>query len=182
VIDDLLAASPLPVVMVRRGAREDPGRAPSYRRILVPAIGTEPGRAAQEIAFSLARATGAEVLITHVVTSPPGGRQRLYPFWNSRAPLEADEQRARVAERVLEDACALAARMGVQAGAVIRTGVSASLEILALAREREVDLLVVAANLRQLSGRPFLGHGVEDLLEEAEATVVVVTAPPAWLR
>ena len=53
-------------------------------------------------------------------------------------------------------------------------------EILMLARESHVDLLVLAANLRQFTGRPFLGHGVEYLLEEAEATVVVVTAPPGW--
>ena len=181
VIDDLLGTSPLPVVMVRRGAREDLGRPPAYRRILVPAIGTEPGRAAQEIAYSVARATGAEVLITHVMTSPRG-RRRTYPFWSPRAPLEADAQRTRVAEQVVEDAGELAARMGIRAESVIRAGVSASQEILTLARERRVDLLVVAANLRQLSGRPFLGHGVEDLLEAAEATVVVVTAPPGWVR
>jgi hypothetical protein len=41
---------------------------------------------------------------------------------------------------------------------------------------------VLAANLRQFTGRPFLGHGVEFLLEEAAPTVVVVTAPPGWLR
>ena len=182
VIDDLLGASPLPVVMVRRGAREDPALAPRYRRILVPAIGTEPGRAAQEIAYSVAQRTGAQVLIAHVVTSPPRGRRRSYPFWSDRAPLEVEAQRAQVAEQVVEDARAFAAEMGVQAEAVIRTGVSAPQEILALAREREVDLLVVAANLRQLSGRPFLGHGVEDLLEESEATLVVVTAAPGWAR
>ena len=68
---------------------------------------------------------------------------------------------------MLEEARDFAARMGVHAETVIRTGVSPSEEILALAREREVDLLVVAANLRQLSGRPFLGHGVEDLLARA---------------
>ena len=36
------------------------------------------------------------------------------------------------------------------------------------------------ANLRQFTGRPFLGHGVEYLLEEAPTTVVVVTVPPGW--
>ena len=182
VIDDLLGVSPLPVVMVRRGAREDLDRPPAYRRILVPAIGTEPGRAAQEIAFSLAKATGAKVLITHVVTSPRRDRGHTYPFWSPRVAREADAQRTRVAEQVVEDACAFAAQMGVRTEPVLRVGVSASLEILKLARERQVDLLVVAANLRQLSGRPFLGHGVEDLLEAAEATVVVVTAPPGWVR
>ena len=182
VIDDLLSSSPLPVVMVRSGGREVPGEAPSYRRILVPAIGTEPGRAAQEMAFSVAQRTGAEVLITHVVTSPRSGRRRSYPFWSSRGPIETDAERSQVVEQVLDDACALAARMNVHSEPVIRAGASASEEILKLARERRVDLLVVAANLRQLSGRPFLGHGVEHLLEEADATVVVVTAPPGWAR
>jgi Kef-type K+ transport system membrane component KefB len=182
VIDDLLSASPLPVVMVRRGERDDPMQTPSYRRILVPAIGTDPGRAAQEIACSLALATQAELLVAHVVTSPRLRRRRNYPFWSPQLPIEADAARTLVAEQVLEDASALATQIGVHAESVIRSGASASLEILRLARERDVDLLVVAANLRQLSGRPFLGHGVEDLLEEATATVVVVTAPPGWVR
>jgi nucleotide-binding universal stress UspA family protein len=68
----------------------------------------------------------------------------------------------------------------VRAEPAIRTGLSASEEILALAREKHADLLVLAANLRQFTGRPFLGHGVEYLLEEAPSTVVVVTAPPGW--
>jgi Kef-type K+ transport system membrane component KefB len=182
VIDDLLGASPLPVVMVRRGAGESADGRPAYRRILVPATGTEPGRAAQEMALSVAQRAGAEALIVHVVTTPPReGRDVASPWWE-RPPLEADALRAELAAHVMEEARAFAAQMGVRAETVIRSGVSASREILALAREREVDLLVVAANLRQLSGRPFLGHGVEELLEEAEATVVVVTAPPAWVR
>jgi nucleotide-binding universal stress UspA family protein len=182
VIDDLLGASPLPVVMVRRGFREDLEGPPTYPRILVPAIGTEPGRAALEMACSVARRTGALVLLAHVVTSPPKGRRRAYPFWDERAQIETDAQRSDVAERVVEAARAFAAQVGVRTEAVIRTGVSATQEILALVRERQVDLLVLAANLRQLSGRPFLGHGVETLLEEAECTTVVVTAPPGWAR
>ena len=182
VIDDLLGRSPLPVVMVRRGARESLAGRPVYRRILVPAIGTEPGRAAQEMAFSLARRTGAEVSIVHVVTTSPKEHREAYPLWSDRIPLDVDALQSEVAQHVVEDARRLAAQMGVRAETVIRTGVSASQEILALAREREVDLLVVAANLRQLSGRPFLGHGVGELLEEALATVVVVTAPPGWVR
>jgi nucleotide-binding universal stress UspA family protein len=134
------------------------------------------------MAFSLARRTGAEVLIVHVVTTAPRGDREGYSLWSDRMPLEADALRAEVAAHVIEGARAFAAQMGVDAETAIRSGASAAQEILALAREREVDLLVVAANLRQLSGRPFLGHGVEELLEEAEATVVVVTAPPGWVR
>jgi nucleotide-binding universal stress UspA family protein len=182
VIDDLLGASPLPVVIVRRGAHDDLARPPAYRRILVPAIGTEPGRAAQELAFSVAERTGASVVIAHVVPPPPSQRRTAERAWSERTPGELDEPRADPAEQVVEDARAFAERMNVRAETVIRTGVSASHELLTIAREREIDLLVLTANLRQLSGRPFLGHGVEELLEEAEATVVVVTAPPAWVR
>jgi nucleotide-binding universal stress UspA family protein len=181
VIDDLLGASPLPVVMVRRGVGEDLERPPNYRRILVPATGTELGRAAQEIAFAVAARTGAEVLVVHVLTHAPSVRASAFPVWNERVPLEGPE-RTEVALHVLEEARARAAQHGVEAETLVRSGVSTSEEILALARERQVDLLVLAANLRQLSGRPFLGHGVEALLAKAEATTVVVTAPPGWAR
>lgn len=181
VIDDLLGASPLPVVMVRRGSSEATDLA-SCLRVLVPAIGTAPGRAAQEMAYSVAARTGAEVLIAHVVTRAPESRRLAFPFWSDRTPLETRAQRAEVAEQVIEEARAFASQMGVRAEAVIRTGASPAEEILALTEERGVDLLVVAANLRQLSGRPFLGHGVEELLEKSRATIVIVTAPPGWVR
>jgi nucleotide-binding universal stress UspA family protein len=90
--------------------------------------------------------------------------------------------RPEVVEHVVEEATALAREMGVRVEPVIRTGASAAEAIEQLTRENHVDLLVLAANLRQFTGRPFLGHGVEFLLEEAAPTVVVVTAPPGWLR
>jgi Kef-type K+ transport system membrane component KefB len=174
VVDDLLASSPLPVVMVRRGARLAPEATPRFRRILVPAVGTRPGRAAQEIAYGVAKRHDARVLLAHVVTTPSIGRALGYGYDGTHSP------RSDAAERVVEEARALANEMGVRVEPVIRSGVSAAEEILTLARESHVDLLVLAANLRQFTGRPFLGHGVEYLLEEAEATVVVVTAPPGW--
>jgi Kef-type K+ transport system membrane component KefB/nucleotide-binding universal stress UspA family protein len=179
VIDELLGVSPLPVVMVRRGVRENLDAPPAYRRILVPATGTTPGRAAQEMAYQIAARTGAHVLIAHVVTHTPERRGIAFPAWEEDTRLE---ERAEVAMQVLGEARDFATRMGVHAETVIRHGVAPSDEILALAREREVDLLVVAANLRQLTGRPFLGHGAEDLLARCEATTVIVTAPPGWVR
>jgi nucleotide-binding universal stress UspA family protein len=84
------------------------------------------------------------------------------------------------AERLVEEALALANEWNVRAESIIRTGVSAADTILSLVRENEVDLLLLASNLRQFTGRPFLGHGVEYLLEESPTTVVVVTLPPGW--
>jgi Kef-type K+ transport system membrane component KefB len=175
VVDELLASSPLPVVMVRRSQRSEPDGRPRFRRILVPAVGTRPGRAAQEIAYGVAKRHDARVLLAHVVTTPSMGQSFGYqPYARPHAG------RADIAERLVDEARSLATEMGVRVEPEIRSGVSAAEEILQLARESHADLLVLAANLRQFTGRPFLGHGVEFLLEEAEATVVVVTAPPGW--
>ena len=176
-VDELLAASPLPLVMVRRGANVD-ARAPlAFRRVLVPAAGKPMGRAAQEVAFGLARQLDARALIAHVVTTP--SPRRVLSLFRR----EDDERRAageEMAERVVEEARALAAELGAQAEAAIRVDVSVPDALLALAREHAVDLLVLGASLRSFSGRPFLGHGVEYLLEKSESTVVVVTLPPGW--
>jgi len=189
-VDDLLSASPLPVVMVRRGAAapdDDAGAGLAIRRILVPAIGTQPGRAAQEMAFGLAAEIGAEVVIAHVVTAPTPAQEVALPGWLqdtlAGAPgAAASEGRIAVAERVVDEARALAAEFGAHARAEIRTGLFAPDVLLGLARDEQVDLIVLAANLRQLSGRPFLGHGVEYLLEKSACAVAVVTAPPGFAR
>jgi Kef-type K+ transport system membrane component KefB/nucleotide-binding universal stress UspA family protein len=174
VVDELLASSPLPVIMVRQGRGLSADQPPRVRRVLVPAVGTLPGRAALEVACGVAKRLDARVLVAHVVTMPSVSWALSY----GRDAVETP--RAEVAGHVVEEAIELARALGARAEAVIRTGVSASEEILAIAREEHADLLVLAANLRQFTGRPFLGHGVEYLLEEAPSTVVVVTAPPGW--
>jgi Kef-type K+ transport system membrane component KefB len=176
-VDELLAASPLPVLMVRRGPDLDPEAPLAFRRILVPSAGKQTGRAAQEVAFSLAHQLDARALIAHVVTTPSPRR-----VWLLRRDAEdpARAAGAEAAERVVAEAQALAAELGARAEAEIRLDVSAPEALLALAREHAVDLVVLAANLRQFSGRPFLGHGVEYLLEKCQSTVVVVTLPPGW--
>jgi Kef-type K+ transport system membrane component KefB len=176
-VDELLAASPLPVLMVRRGAALDPRAPLAFRRILVPSAGKQTGRAAQEVAFSLAHQLDARALIAHVVTTPSPRRIWLL---GREADDPARAAAAEAAERVVAEARALAAELGARAEAEIRLDVSAPDALLALAREHAVDLVVLAANLRQFSGRPFLGHGVEYLLEKCESTVVVVTLPPGW--
>lgn len=178
VVDALLSASPLPVLMVRRGTHAN-GSMPTFRRILVPAIGTVAAQAAQEVAFALARRMDAEVLLVHVLTAPRSAvMPTLWPF-RRRSDDPADE-RMQVGAAVLEEAEARARAMGVRVVPLLRTGVSVAEELLALARESAVDLIVVTASLRQLSGRPFLGHGIEHLLEEADSTLVMVATPPGW--
>jgi Kef-type K+ transport system membrane component KefB len=189
-VDALLARSPIPVLLVRR-ARGGPERdVEGFRRILVPAVGTWPGRAAQEVACGIARRLDARVVLAHVVTSPAPGEEMAWSrrFWTRHPgdgvdPVDAAEAGVvtdPVALRVVNEAQSLAREMGVAAEHAIRIGVSVAGELLALSREASADLLVLPASVRQLSERPFLGYGVEHILEHGECAVVVVSVPPGW--
>ncbi len=184
IVDDLLAQSPIPLIMVRRGSRDAAAGARHWRRILVPATGTRTGRAALEVACAVARANDAELVLAHIVTSPDEADRLLDPAdeANEIEPHEASfgegaDLRLEIAERVLADARTLAFEFGVRLRTEIRRARAAPEALLALATEHDVDLVVLTANVRQLSGRPFLGHGVEYLLARSASTVIVVTAP-----
>src|SRR6185436_2810639 len=99
----------------------------------------------------VARRLDSRVLLAHVVTIPSVASALSY----GRDPAEVP--RADVAGHVVDEAMELARELGVRAEPAIKAGLSASEEILALAREKRADLLVLAANLRQFTGRPFLG-------------------------
>ncbi len=184
-VDRLLAASPVPVIMIRRGVEpsELDGAEPSFRRVLVPAIASLPGRAAQEVAFGIAHRLGAEALLAHVVTTPVPQDEMLYSRFEWR-PDEGVERTGdapwMVARRVVDDAQALAREMGVVTETAIRIGISVPREILSLSREAGADLIVLPASLRQLSERPFLGYGVEYMLRNSESTIVIVSLPAGW--
>lgn len=184
-VDRLLAASPVPVIMVRRGVepRKSDGDEATFQRVLVPAIASLPGRAAQEVAFGIAKRSNAEALLAHVVTAPAPQDEMLY----SRFEWRRDEGSERpgdapwlIARRVVDEAQALAREMGVTTETAIRIGISVPREILSLSREAGADLIVLPASLRQLSERPFLGYGVEYLLRNSESTIVVVSLPGGW--
>jgi nucleotide-binding universal stress UspA family protein len=125
------------------------------------------------------------VVLAHVVTSPAPGEEIAWSrrFWTrdlravgGGAGSVADP----VAQRLVNEAQSLAQEMGVAAESAIRIGVSVAGELLALSREAGADLLVLPASVRQLSERPFLGYGVEHLLERSECAVVAVSVPPGW--
>ena len=73
---------------------------------------------------------------------------------------------------------ALAAELGVDTqGHVVRGRSSPGEEIVTAAREAEADLIVLGSHARRLEGRPYLGANVEHVLEDSDATVVVVILP-----
>ena len=170
--DELLSQTTLPMLVVREGPQAQVQAVSGFSTVLVPVIGTVPNRAAQELAYSLAARAGAEVVILHV---EPERRS------NGRRTALRERSGGTVAGQVLEEARDLARRLGVSPRALVRTG-SPTEEIIAAVRETEADLVVLGSELRPMvPGEPFLGHLVEHVINEAEATVAVVAAPPQWL-
>lgn len=178
VVDDLLLKSPVPVVVVRQAkGRNNPSILP-VDKVLVPTAGTPASRIAQEIALNLSREVGSEVLLAHVVTrtDPPPGSEAVGRVAR-HAPENRESHSSNAAMRVTQQAEAMGAEVGARTRSVIRSGISTAEEILLVATETEANLIVIGATVRRLEGRPFLGHTVERILEEAKATVVVVTVP-----
>lgn len=189
VVDDLLTTSPIPLVVVRR-ARGLPGPLPpAFTRALVGVTGTPASRAGQEVACNLARNLGTEVALAHVVTrSDPGNlpgaeRAAIGPRGTAGAEGRRNVRSADgAAQVVLRGAWSLAAELGVDASIAVRHGRSAGDDIVTAARDLRADLVVLGTTVRQVDGHPFLGHTVEHVLTEADATVVVVVLPEASSR
>ena len=70
-----------------------------------------------------------------------------------------------------------ASQAGIGARQLVREGRSAGEALVQVSRSEDADLVVLGAKLRNVDGRPFLGHTVETVLERSDATVVVVAQP-----
>ena len=172
IVDEVLSMSRIPVVLVRRahnlGARGLPA---AFAKAIVPVAGTPASRAASEIAFNLGANLGTAINLAHVTSTRDSGiiGDLLYPV-REHFP---DESTGR---RLLDASTAMAAEIGVEPTTLLRNGDPAE-EILSLVDELEADLVVMGANLRRPEGRPFLGHTVERILRDCDATVVLVLMP-----
>ncbi len=180
VVGELLNRSPLPLLIVRRGAGElsehgGPGPAAgSFQRVLVPVTGTASSRAGQEVANAIARRAGAQVHVLHVLTRPLAVSARQ----GRRADPEATPAATGSARAVLGEATSTAAAQDVAPETSLRQGPFAGAEVAEAVRELGADLVVAGATVRRVGGRPFLGHTIEHLLEHVvEPTVAVVVMP-----
>ncbi|MCY3861226.1 MAG: cation:proton antiporter [bacterium] len=172
-VDGVLSESPIPVVVVRRARNLDRPLPGAYSRAVVPVTGSPVSRAAQEVAFNLSAQLGTELHLTHVNTirSEPAGLPSLF----SRRMIARTG--SIVGVQVVSQAETLATELGATTQTVVMDGTSPADEILKLQRDIEADLVVMGANLRRVGDRPFLGHRVEQVLRDCDATVVVVLIP-----
>ncbi len=184
-VDELLLHSPLPVVIVRRADDLETPLPGAFTRAIVPVTGTRSSRAAQEVAFGVSGQLGTEVVLTHVVQRQRP-QLRMLPARLARTRLatrvlgeDRNESARQVVDSLMESARSRGSEMGIDARTLVPEGSSVASTLVAAAEEQQADLVVLGASLRNVDGRPFLGHTVETVLERCSANVAVVAMPRA---
>ena len=184
----ILSRSKVPVVVVWDGADGRHEAVHGFRRVLVPVVSTVASRAAQEVAFSLAAHSGVDVVIAHIdversapVPASVGARGSAVVDSDSETTAPRRHARNGLAEGVVYEAADLARRLGVQPETIVRKGKSRAESICALARELDVDLVVLGSELQPVAGETFLGDLVERLIVAVDCSVAVVAMPRAAL-
>ena len=171
-VDELLLNAVTPVVIVRRARGLDRPLPPAFSRAIVPVTGTPSSRSAQEVAFAISAQLGTEVLLTHVVN-----RVNQLPRIFARRGTAVDDPAIAAAESMMARAVERSHEAGISPREILREGASAGEALVDTARTEQADLVVLGAQLRNVDGRPFIGHTVEAVLERSDATVVVVAQP-----
>lgn len=145
------------------------------RRILLPTDFSGCANYALPYAAAIARATRATIICVHVVepvvpTVGYSGLAEPLPIADVSEQLEdsAERELPRLAER---DECA-----GLDIQEVIAHG-DAAAEIVRLAGEREVDLIVISSHGRTGLGRIIFGSTAEAVVRHATCPVLVVKPP-----
>ncbi|MGH8914172.1 MAG: cation:proton antiporter [Acidimicrobiia bacterium] len=172
VIDRVLSRIDVPTVVVR-SPQTYPISNDLPERILVPVAATRSTRAAEEFAYSIARAGDSEVFALHVVNRPEG--QGLM-FQGA-----AVDDSLRAGHEMVRSAAAFGDRLGVSVETEVRMATNAEEEIVSIANSGEYELLVLGTSTRWLTDRPFYGHRVSYILQNADLPVAVISLPPTRL-
>jgi nucleotide-binding universal stress UspA family protein len=157
--------APCPVMVVR-------GRTGRVRRVLVAVDGSEPARAALRFVRIVRRPDDVHVGLLHVRPAPmaAGGRRRRRSAAN---PEPGHDLRPADADAVLADAAAVLGETGRPVEQLVSEGDPAR-EIVRIAEDRDVDLVVVGARGLGTLERLLLGSVSETVLHHAARPVLIV--------
>ena len=145
-------------------------------KILLPTDFSGCANYALPYAAAIARATGAGIICVHVVEPivPAVG----YSGLAEPMPIaDISEQLEDSAERELPELADCEELSGLEVEEVIVHG-DAAAEIVRVAGEREVDLIVISSHGRTGLGRIIFGSTAEAVVRHASCPVLVVKPPP----
>ena len=142
----------------------------AIKRILVPTDFSAHADEAFRVAHTLARATGAEVIVFHVARSPAvateggallaGPGQEPTNLWERFREIQAGDPQVRVEHRVI-----VADRPGAA-------------QVLEIFHKLGCDLIVLGTHGRRGLRHLLFGSVTEDVVRRARCPVMVVKAPP----
>lgn len=138
-----------------------------YDRILVPVAGPSAEGSALERAVALARRDDATIELFHVVRTEPVATVSMEGAWPGVVTMAREE-----GESIVANVAA-----SIEADVPVETAItegSPSREIVARAREREIDLIVMATSGRVGLNRLLLGSVTERVVRQASVPVLTV--------
>ena len=176
VADKLVAAAPASVYLVREP--ETPPGLPEYRRVLVPLDGSAPSESALPTAASLARASGASLILTQIPTVP--GYVTSIPETAGWIPRYLREQATEATTYLQAQAERLASGgLSVDVDVEVITAGSVADGILSAAQEHDADVILMSTHGRSGLGRWFFGSVADQVIRAAQRPVWLVRAGPA---
>ena len=149
-----------------------------YQRILVPVDGSPPSEAGLKVAIDMAKLTGAQIRLLHVVDPMPFAYSA--EGYGAMATdvlalmRESGEQVLRAArERVVQD--------GVATDTVLLDGYGGRLcdRVAEQVKDWQADLIVIGTHGRRGLPRMLLGSDAEQVLRTAPVPVLLARAPAA---
>jgi len=141
-------------------------KAPEYRLILNPTDGSEVSELATHHAIYLAKLTGAELLILHVV-------ETTFAWYTGTLYQQVVDQLRGFGNNVIERAMELAGQQGVEARSMIVDGHSGT-AIVRIAEREETDIVVMGALGRTMVEEALVGSISRYVVRHAPCPVLVV--------
>jgi nucleotide-binding universal stress UspA family protein len=146
-----------------------------WKRICCPIDFSDASRAAMEVAADLARRTGAELWLLHAYPVPG----YTFPDGSVVASPKMLQDLADGAQRHLDEWRAAAEGLGAPRVETAKEAGEPAAEIVAFARERGVDLLVLGTHGRTGLEHALMGSIAERVVRKAHCPVLTVRPPPA---
>ncbi len=145
-----------------------------YQRLLLATDHSALSRKAEKAAIALAAATGANLVVLHVVPDYPTS------YFEGAVTLSPDEV-ARIeatwttkGQRVVDDVVAAVGKQGVQARGVLAHADRVAQAVIAAARKHKCDLIVMASHGRRGLTRVLLGSETQHVLTHSTLPVLVL--------
>lgn len=173
VTEHVLTHSAAPVLTLRPGTESRTGMA----KLLVPVDGTPGGTVALDVAVGLARAAGANIVLLQVIEPIRLSILEL-PFGILASAMEPswEEDDRAAAQHYLDGLVARLQHVGVTAVGRSLIG-SPSRTISQVARESEVDLIVMSTHALTGPVRTLLGSVADEVVRTASRPVLLVRLP-----